>query len=84
MEVPSIGAESELQLPPYTPQPQQRWILNPLREARDGTPTLMDTHRIHFLSTTMGTPTHGPEYRAELASGLSWNASSVPGNPTFH
>ena len=34
MEVPRLGVQLELQLP-GSPQPQQRWILNPLREARD-------------------------------------------------
>ena len=50
MEVPRLGVELELQLPVY-PQPQQRGtpaplhrqILNPLSEARDRTPILMDT-----------------------------------------
>ena len=58
MEVPRPRAESELQQPAYTtttatPDPsrvcnlhhssQQRWILNPLLEARDQTHILMDT-----------------------------------------
>ena len=58
MEVPRLGVESELQLPAYTTatstpdqscvcdfhhSSQQRWILNPLSEARDQTHTLMDT-----------------------------------------
>ena len=61
MEVPRIGVESELQLPAYTtataPQDpshicelhhssRQRWILNPLREARDRTHILMDATRV--------------------------------------
>ena len=46
MEVPSLRVELELQLPAYTaatatPGPSgvsgQRWILNPLSKARDGT-----------------------------------------------
>ena len=52
MEVPRLGVESELQLLAYTTatatwdpsricdphhSSQQRWILNPLSEARDGT-----------------------------------------------
>ena len=44
MEVPRLGAESELQLPAYTTAiatPGQ--ILNPLSEARDPTCILMDT-----------------------------------------
>ena len=39
-----------------TPQPQQRGILNPLSEARDGTRNLMVTSRICFRCATMGTP----------------------------
>ena len=35
---------SELGLPPT---PQQRWILNPLSEARDRTRVLMDTSQVH-------------------------------------
>ena len=57
MEVPRLGVELELQLPAYataTAMPdlshvcdlhhssRQRWILNSLREARDGTCILMD------------------------------------------
>ena len=56
MEVPRLGAELELQLLAYTtatamPDPsrvfdlhnssRQRWILNPLSKARDGTRNLM-------------------------------------------
>ena len=36
VEVPRLGVELELHLPP-TPHPWQRWILNPLSEARDRT-----------------------------------------------
>ena len=58
MEVPRLGVQLELQLLAYTtatamPDPshiwdlrhslQQRWILNPLSEARDQTHILMDT-----------------------------------------
>ena len=58
MEVPRLWVKSELQLPPYTtatatPEPshvcdlhyssQQRWIVDPLMEARDGTCILMAT-----------------------------------------
>ena len=34
----------------------KRWILNPLSKARDRTCTLMDTRRIRFHCSTMGTP----------------------------
>jgi len=62
MEVPRLGIKQELQLPAYTtatamwnPSPvcnlhhsaRQRWILNPLSEARDGTHILMDTGWVH-------------------------------------
>ena len=58
MEVPRLGVELELQLLAYTtataaPDPSctcdlchrvwQRWILNPLSEARDQTRSLTDT-----------------------------------------
>ena len=58
MEVPRLGVESELQLPAYIIATamldsscicdlrcslQQRWILNPLSEARDRTGILIDT-----------------------------------------
>ena len=61
MKVPRLGVESQLQLPGYataiaTQDPshvcsllhgsRQRWILNPLSEARDQTCILMDTSRI--------------------------------------
>ena len=44
MEVPRLGAESELhsRLQP-TPQSMATWILNPLSKARDGTCNLMVT-----------------------------------------
>ena len=63
MEVPSLGAESQLQLPAYTTatatpdlgcicdlhhSSRQCWILNPLSEARDRTGILMDTKRIRY------------------------------------
>ena len=35
---------------------RQRWILNPLSEARDGTRNLMVPSRIRFPCTMMGTP----------------------------
>ena len=61
MEVPRLGIKSELQLPAYTTatamwdpsyvcdlphSSQQRQILNPLSEAKDGTCVLMDTSRV--------------------------------------
>ena len=46
MEVPRLGAESEL---------QQRQILNPLSEARDGTHICMVPSQIRFCCATMGT-----------------------------
>ena len=63
MEVPRLGDELELQLPASTTatatwEPShnfdlhhsswQYWILNPLREARDGTCILMDTRRVSY------------------------------------
>ena len=57
MEVPRLGAELELQLPAYTTATaMQHWILNPLREARDGTRILMVTSWICFCCTITGTP----------------------------
>ena len=62
MEVPRLEVELELQLPAYTTamatwdlnqvfelhlNSRQRWILNPLNEARDGTRILMDTSQVH-------------------------------------
>ena len=62
MEVPSLGVESELQLPAYTTATEtwdlscichlhhslwQRRILNPLSQARDRTHIFMDTSRVH-------------------------------------
>ena len=70
MEVPRLGAESELQLPAYTRatatpdlsqvcdlphSSQQRWILNPLSKVRYGTCNLMVTSWICFRCTTTGT-----------------------------
>ena len=63
MEIPRLGAESELQLPAYTAatatcdlscvcnlhhSPWQCQILNPLREARDQTYILMETSQVHY------------------------------------
>ena len=62
MEVPMLGVQSELQLPACAtgivmPDPScicdlyhsswQRWILNPLSEARDSTHNLMVTSQVH-------------------------------------
>ena len=72
MEVPRLGAESELQLPAYTTtittqnpshicdshhSSWQRWILNPLSKAKDRTHLLMDTSQVRYHWTTTGTPT---------------------------
>ena len=73
MEIPRLGAESELQLPVYTTatampdlscmcdlhrSSQQRRILNPLSEARDQTRILMDSRWIfHLLSHNRSSPT---------------------------
>ena len=71
MEVPRLGVEFKLQLLVYTtatetPDPscicnlhhssRQRWILNPLSEARDRTRNLMVPSRICFRCATMETP----------------------------
>ena len=63
MEVPALGVESELQLPACTTatatwdlslicdlhhSSRQRWILNPLSEARDRTCILMDTSQMCY------------------------------------
>ena len=71
MEIPRLGAESELQLPTYTIDTatpdlshiynlhhisQQRRMLNPLSKARDGTCILMDASQIHFFWVMMGIP----------------------------
>ena len=63
MDVPGLGAESELQLPAYTTATAmpdssliydlphsswQRWILNPLSEARDPTSILTDPSWVHY------------------------------------
>ena len=77
MEVPRRGVESELQLLAYaiaTAMPdlsricnlhhssQHLQILNPLREAGDGTLILMDTSQIRFCCTTTGTLKSKPVY----------------------
>ena len=71
MEVPRLRVESELQLPAYTTatatqdlsriwnlhhSSQPRWVLNPLREARDRTRNFMVPSWIHFCCATTGTP----------------------------
>ena len=48
-----MGSKLRLQA---TPQPQQHWILNPLREAGDWTHVFMDTSQACYLYATMGTP----------------------------
>ena len=63
LEVPRLGAEFELQLPAYTTatatwdpshvcnlhhSSQQRWILNPMNEARDQTCVIMDTIQVCY------------------------------------
>ena len=70
MEVPSLGVESELQLPSCTTatatldpscvfnphSSRQCWIVNPLSEARDQTGNLVVPSWICFHCATMGTP----------------------------
>ena len=71
MEVPRLGAESELQLPAYTSatatpvlsrifdlhhSSRQHQILNPLSKARDRARNLMVPSWIRFCCDTMGTP----------------------------
>ena len=71
MEVPRLGVQLELQPPAYattTAMPdlshiydlhhssQQRWIFNPLSEARDRTSNLIVPSWIRFRCTTTGTP----------------------------
>ena len=65
IEVPSLGAESELLLPTYTTatatqDPSRVCNLHhsswPLIEARDQTRILIDTSRIRLRSATAGTP----------------------------
>ena len=62
MKVPRLGVQSELQLPAFATatatadlsacdlhhRARQRWILNPLSEARDQTRILMDTSQVCF------------------------------------
>ena len=72
MEVSRLGVQSKLQLPACTTDiatqdpscvcdlyhsSWQRWILNPLSEARDGTRNLMFPSWIHFRCNTTGIPT---------------------------
>ena len=71
MDVPKLGVESELQLPAYTTATApwdpshifdlhhgswQRWIPDPLSEAKDQTLILVDTSQIRFHCAAMGTP----------------------------
>ena len=84
MEVPRLGVESELLLLAYTTatatldpsrvcdlhySSQQRWILNPLSEARDQTCNLMVPSRIRFCCAITGTPQN---YYFKFMSSLSW------------
>ena len=84
-EVPSLGVESELQLPAYAtatamPDPchvcdlhQSSWqyqILNLLREARDWTGNLMVPSLICFCCTTIGTPSCDLFLKVTLFSSL--------------
>ena len=68
VRVPRLGVKSELQLPAYTTDmrdpsrvcnlhhsSRQRWILNPLSEARDRICILMDASQICFRCATTGT-----------------------------
>ena len=97
MEVPRPGVKSGLLLPAYTtatamPDPshirnlchssQQCQILNPLREARDGTHVLMDTSRIlnllshnrssDFVFSERGRKGPMSPWKWSLASEYSW------------
>ena len=71
MEVPRLGAESELQLPAYATATARRdpscicnihhsswqyWILYPQSKARDWTHNLMVPSQISFCCSTTGTP----------------------------
>ena len=73
MEVPRLGVELKLQLAAYARaiavsdpshicdlhhSSKQRWILNPLTEARDRTRNLMVPSLIRFHCATTGTPVH--------------------------
>ena len=63
MDIPRLGVKSELQLLAYATatatrdlshicdqhhSSRQRWILNPLSEAKDRTCILMDPNQIHY------------------------------------
>ena len=73
MEGPRLGVQWELSLPAYITATAtqdlshvfdlhhhslQRWILNPLSKARDGTHNLMIPGQICFHCAMMGTPPH--------------------------
>ena len=75
MEVPRLGAESELQLPGYATATAtldlsclwnlhhsswQCWIFNALSEARDQTHILMDTSQVHNLQSHSGNSLMAP------------------------
>ena len=77
MEVPRLGVESDLQLPAYATVTAtwdlshicnlccslpQRWILNPLSEARDGTHIRMDTMSVLNLLSHSGNSKLGQKW----------------------
>ena len=88
MKVPSLGVQSELQMPTYataTSDPRhvcrlhhsswQCWILNTLSEARDQTSNLMAPSWIHFRCATTGTPNFYPSFSAQMLIALSVSSS---------
>ena len=92
MEVLRLGVELELQLPACAaaravrePSPvfglhhssQQRWILNPLSEARDWTCVLMDTSRACYRWATRGT-SHNLFFKNGMTSASSQIFFSAP------
>ena len=89
MEVPRLGAESELQLQTYaiataTGNPshicnsQQHRILNPLSEARGQTCILMDTSRVHVHRVTTAISLLLP--KMGLGLGVEW---ALPGGESL-
>ena len=95
MEVPRLGVKSELQLPATTTatwvpscicdlhySSWQCWILNPLREARDQSHSLMD-HKFVNGWATKGTPifsfySHTSGICKFWGSGWNWSCSCWP------
>ena len=53
---------------------QQRWIFNPLKEARDGTHVLMDTSSVLYHWAMMGTPQYSLQWKSVLTQ--RWGVSS--------